>query len=284
MKTILKQIAIHHHLKLIQTFALVLLENALILIYPLMASFAINAMVAKQTGLALSYAAFVLFVWLIGSARRAVDTRTFARIYAQTVVPIIVNQRKQGQAVSAITARVALSREFVNFFEEHLPTFVTAVISLFGAALMLCVLEPLVGVTGLLILLIFMGFLPKFAQINDRLYFKLNNRLEQDVHMISGGKEAQLTKHYRFIAKLRILISNREALGYLCIGTTMSLLFTIAIIKLSLAPNLSAGHIYALFSYLWTFAISLDDAPRLIEQYSELKDIGKRVQLEQEVV
>ena len=31
-----------------------------------------------------------------------------------------------------------------------------------------------------------------------------------------------------------------------------------------------------------TFAISLDDAPRLIEEFSKLKEIGKRVNIELE--
>ena len=44
----------------------------------------------------------------------------------------------------------------------------------------------------------------------------------------------------------------------------------------------NAGHIYSVLTYLWTFAISLDDAPRLIEEFSKLKDIGKRVNVELE--
>ncbi|WP_249932526.1 hypothetical protein [Campylobacter mucosalis] len=41
-----------------------------------------------------------------------------------------------------------------------------------------------------------------------------------------------------------------------------------------------AGHIYSVLTYLWTLAISLDDAPSLIEEYSKLKDIGKRINSE----
>lgn len=37
-----------------------------------------------------------------------------------------------------------------------------------------------------------------------------------------------------------------------------------------------------MLTYLWTFATSLDDAPRLIEEFSKLKDIGKRVDAELE--
>jgi len=43
----------------------------------------------------------------------------------------------------------------------------------------------------------------------------------------------------------------------------------------------SAGHIYSVTTYLWTFVISLDDMPSLIEQYSKLKDIGKRIENEE---
>lgn len=39
----------------------------------------------------------------------------------------------------------------------------------------------------------------------------------------------------------------------------------------------SAGHVYSVSTYLWMFAMSLDDVPRLVEQYSNLKDIGHRI-------
>ena len=46
----------------------------------------------------------------------------------------------------------------------------------------------------------------------------------------------------------------------------------------------SAGHIYSVSTYLWMFAMSLDDVPRLVEQYSNLKDIGQRVELSEETI
>ncbi|EGP01964.1 hypothetical protein GEW_02575, partial [Pasteurella multocida subsp. gallicida str. Anand1_poultry] len=97
---------------------------------------------------ALTYSAVVLVMWLIGSARRAVDTRTFTRIYAAIVVPLIVQQRQQGEFTSTVSARVALSREFVDFFEQHLPVLITSVISIAGAVLMLLVIEFWSGLTA----------------------------------------------------------------------------------------------------------------------------------------
>ena len=40
------------------------------------------------------------------------------------------------------------------------------------------------------------------------------------------------------------------------------------------------GIFYAVVSYLWSFAISIDDAPRLLEEISKIRDIGKRIQVE----
>ncbi|EPH7365198.1 ABC transporter six-transmembrane domain-containing protein, partial [Neisseria gonorrhoeae] len=79
-------------------------------------------------------------------------------------------------------------------------------------------------------------------------------------------------------SRLRVLISNREAFGYLCVGAAMGILFGFAFVMMTLKGYGSAGHIYSVGTYLWMFAMSLDDVPRLVEQYSNLKDIGQRIE------
>ena len=231
----LKHIGHTHRRKLIATFTLVGLENLLMLAYPIFGGWAINAVIAGNVGRALLYALVVLIMWLIGAARRSLDTRTFTRIYTQIAVPVVLEQRSRDVPHSAVTARVALSREFVSFFEEH--------------------------------------------AASERLYYRLNNRLEQDNHYIKDGSDRQLWQHYSLVARLRVLISNREAVGYLSVGMAMSLLFGFAFTLITLKGYGSAGHIYAVSTYLWMFAMSLDDVPRLVEQYSNLQDISRRVQV-----
>jgi len=66
-------------------------------------------------------------------------------------------------------------------------------------------------------------------------------------------------------------------MGYLSIGAVTALLFAMTIFTMALRGGTDAGHIYSVMTYLWMFAMSLDDAPQLLEKYSQLKDIGKRV-------
>lgn len=106
----LKSIAFQHKKRLLATFGLVATENILLLIYPLVGSFAVNAILNKELFSALLYALTVLIIWLVGSARRAVDTRAFTRIYTELAVPVILKQRMKGIDTSTTTARVALSR------------------------------------------------------------------------------------------------------------------------------------------------------------------------------
>ncbi|MGY4674810.1 ABC transporter six-transmembrane domain-containing protein [Ursidibacter arcticus] len=271
----LKKIAIDNKGKLSATFGLVALENALFLLYPLVGSFAVNAVMAGNTMQALLYAVMVFGIWAVGSARRAVDTRAFVRIYADLAVKAIVNEKQKGTTSTAM-AHAVLARQFVAFFEEHLPILITALFNVVGSVLMLLIIEFYAGVVALLILLVFAFALPSYSKKNDRLYFKLNNRLENEVNTIEKNHNPWLIKHYDLLAKIRIAISNREAFSYLMIGVSLAILFGTTLTILS-HKTVQAGHIYAVITYLWGFAMSLDDMPRLVEKFSELKDIGKRV-------
>lgn len=275
----LKSIAAEHNKKLILTFTFVLAENGLFLAYPIFAGFAINAIIQGNTLNALIYALFVLIAWLVGAIRRRVDTQVFANIYAKLAVNVIMNEKQNAKDDSAIIARVALSREFVNFFETHFPMFFTSVVSIIGSAFMLIFVEPKVAVACFVVMTFFLIFLPRYIKKNDDLYLRLNDRLEKEAKVIGAFNKSTLNRHYDVVSKFRIAISNREAMSYFIIGISASLLFLVAIIVLS-SQQTNAGHIYSVMTYIWNFVISLDDSPKLIEEFSNLKDIGKRIDAE----
>ena len=238
----LKLLGQRHSRKLILTFLLVAAENITMLLYPLLAGFAINAIVTGQALHAVLYAVMVFVMWAIGAARRSIDTRTFARIYAELAVPVIIAQREEQHSASTIAARVALSREFVDFFEKHLPVLVTSVASIIGAAAMLLLLQFWTGVACLFILAFFALFLPGFSSRNEALFVRLNDRLEKEVAFVNSASRRSLSRHYDVLARLRIKLSDREAFGYLAIGTVTAILFASTILTMSFEGGLDAGH------------------------------------------
>ncbi|MDA3078569.1 ABC transporter six-transmembrane domain-containing protein [Campylobacter sp. JMF_06 NA1] len=212
----------------------------------------------------------------LGAIRRKIDTYAFSKIYANLAVNIISNERSTNASVSQTSARVALSREFINFFEHSFPMLFTSVVSILGSVFMLYFYEPIVASFCLIIIAVLAPFLPRYIRKNDRFYLKLNNRNENEVNLIEKGSPIAVSRHYDLLSRIRIAISNREAIGYLIVGSICALVFSLAAYLLALKQT-DAGYIFTVMNYIWTFAISLDDAPRLIEEFSQLKDIGKRV-------
>ena len=70
----LKMLGRRHRKKLLLTFFLVVAENVMYLLYPLLAGFAINAMLSGRALHAMLYAGMVFIMWAIGAARRSVGT------------------------------------------------------------------------------------------------------------------------------------------------------------------------------------------------------------------
>ncbi|WP_370663196.1 ABC transporter six-transmembrane domain-containing protein [Massilia mucilaginosa] len=209
--------------------------------------------------------------------RRALDTRIFTRIYADLAVPVILNQRLHKQSTSTAAARVVLAREFVDFFEKHVPAIATALVSIVGASVMLVLIERWIGLACLTALLLCAGLMPRFARRNQMLHQRLNDQLEKEIGLVQDVGAHTLTRHYRFLSRLRIGLSDREAIAFLCIGMLAATLFALAIIRLAMRDAASAGHIYAVMTYLWTFVCSLDEAPAMLDQLARLTDIGQRV-------
>jgi len=237
----------------------------------------IDAILRRDLGRAVLYAVFVLLFWVFSALRRAVDTRVFTRIYADLAVPVILEQRAKGQTTSTAAARVVLAREFVDFFEKHIPVIATAFASVVGAAVMLLAIERVIGLACFAALVVSLTMLPRFARRNQALHERINNRLEREVGLVERAGTTTLGRHYRLLSRIRIALSDREAGAFLLVGCVAALLFALTITQLSGSVDVSAGHIYAVMTYLWTFVGSLDDAPGLVDQVARLRDIGKRV-------
>ncbi|MCA1936520.1 MAG: ABC transporter six-transmembrane domain-containing protein [Asticcacaulis sp.] len=259
------------------TFGLLALENALFLAYPLFGGFAINAILKGDVLAASGYALMVLGFWSVGALRRAVDTRVFSRVYAHLAADVAQEQHARGHKPSRVVARVDLAREFVDFFEAHLPMLATSVISIFGAVGMLMVLDMWLGLACSVALLFVLIAFPAFSRRNEKLHNRFNNQLERGVDILSTGRRPRILRHFNLLSDLRVRLSDLEAWAYLALGVIAALLFLTAIIGLSRSGQTDAGRIYAVMTYLWTFVMSLDEAPRLADHIAKLRNIAQRL-------
>ncbi len=221
----------------------------------LFAGFAVDSIIRGDARSTLFYAVIVLAFWAVGVARRAVDTRTFTRIYADLAVPVILTKYVDGCGTRGASPGVCrfLRKKRADYghrFDIRSRRRGHAAGN-----------RAMIGVASLGALLLCMALLPRFARRNQSLHQRLNDRLEKEIGLVAKVGTVTLKRHYRVLSRLRIHLSNLEAGAFLFVGSVAAVLFVIAISRLALAPAVKAGHVYAVTTYLRTFVNSLDEAP-----------------------
>ena len=248
------------------------------LLYPLATGFAINGVLAGQ---------YEAVLWLVGChaaqliptvASKRYDTRVFTRIYGALASSVVARSRTAGLDPARVAARVALSREYTVFLEEDVPRVLYAFIALTVSLSALLFLEPLLAVVCIALggpLFLVSSWLGRRSAVLNK---GLNNRLEHEVRLLSNGNENRVRRHFEVLAGWRIKLSDAEATAFGMMEMLVIVLFVVALWQVGTAQERpQAGDVFAMFSYLWRFVESLDQAPILIQKSAKLRDLDRRL-------
>jgi ABC-type multidrug transport system fused ATPase/permease subunit len=248
------------------------------LLYPLATALAINGVLNG------TYSAVL---WLIGChavqlvltvTSKRYDTRVFTKIYGGLASQIVDRSRSEGIDPARVAARVALSREYIDFLEEDIPRVLYAAIALTISLGALAFLQLPLAIACLVMavpLFLISRWLGKKSSV---LNAGLNSRLEKEVGLLSSGNARQVRRHFQAISGWRIKLSDAEATAFGLMEILVIVLFAAALWQVGTADlRPPAGDVFAIFSYLWRFVESLDQAPVLIQKSAKLKDLDERL-------
>ncbi len=279
-KTMLGALVSTYKWRMLFTYGLFNVENLLRLSQPYMLGLAINGLLAS------SYLCLGLFAvqhfthMLIGCLRRMYDTRAFTGIYTDLAARLVTEQRAQQVETSRVAARSALSREYVSFFEHDVPLMFHGLYSVLGALVVFAWYDGLIALTciGLVIPASLLNWL--YGRKTLRLHKRLNDQFESEVDVIKQGERQAVRKHYGLLRRWQIKLSDWEAMNFGAMEFLIVGLMATSLIRLCGAPETSAGDIFAVFRYVMMFVLGLDCAPVLVQQISRLRDIGRRMRVD----
>jgi ABC-type bacteriocin/lantibiotic exporter with double-glycine peptidase domain len=246
------------------------------LLYPFATGLAINGVLTGN---------YYAILWLVGChslmliltvTSKMLDTRIFTRIYAEFATHLSLDAHKDGIDPSIIAARSSLSRSYMDFFDLQMPKLIYALTALCISLGMLFWFDPVIGgmCLALLVPLAWIGLW--LSRRSEKLNQGLNNRLEQEVSLLQLGKPISVSRHFAALSGWRIRLSDAEARAFGTMEIIVIILFVISLWKMGQEPALLAGTIYAIFSYIWRFVSSLDQAPEIIQQLAKMRDLDRR--------
>jgi ABC transporter transmembrane region len=263
----------HNAGKLAVTYGLFSIETLCLLSYGALIGWAIDDLLAgRQIGL-LAFMATTLLHVVIGYVRRRWDTRVFARLQAAIVLGAAA--RKDTEA-GTLVARSAMVREVLQFAEMQVPQALHAAILGIGSLVILAVLAPLLGVLAAITLVLAFLISVRVTRFATPMMARLNNSLDREAQRLSGPATLP-QRHYAHVARLRILMSDCEAAGFVSIDLMMIGVAMLALWMLTTAGGATPGSIFASFTYvisLWTFTSSM---PMIAQELVKAWDVRSRI-------
>lgn len=265
--------------KLLLTYLLFNVENLLRLSQPFVLGLAINDLLHESSfGLLLFVGQHVTHL-LISSLRQMYDTRVYTGIYTDLATKLVVEQRSREVGLSRVAARSSLSREFVEFFENHVPLLIKSSYSIVGALIMLAfydrVLVPVC--LGLLFPAIVLNRI--YSRRTFELNRQLHDQLEHEVDVIDHSQEPSVRRHYDAVASWRIKLSDCEALNFGTMEVFVLGVMVLALLRTCSSLTATPGDIFAVFRYVLMLLMGIDGIPKLVQQFSRLRDLTQRLSL-----
>jgi ABC-type multidrug transport system fused ATPase/permease subunit len=216
-----------------------------------------------------------------GVVRRSVDPRIYLNMFSNIAVQVTETSRAKGLESAKIAARVELSQEYVTFLQYRIPEIVEQFFDLGGSIIALSFYDMWLAVTCscIAIPLVFMNRL--YVRKVDRLQKEYHDMREDIFQTFETRSTPEIRRYYESMARPQRRIANWGALNF---GVLRFFLLGIFLVVLYISidiDNFSTGMMYSVVAYLWTFVTSTEYLPDLMESYSSIKEIQKRVRTEQ---
>lgn len=257
------------------TWALVVVENVLITLIPLLIGFTIDGLLAGRVSELFMLAGVLAALIVIAVIRRIFDTRAYGSI--RVALGTTLHRRFPDMEVSAKTARIDMCRELVDFMEEEVPVLLTAVIQIVITLGVLFFFDFRLAASALIATVamgvLYMFFHRRFYRLNGA----LNQQKEAQVRILGDRRGRGVIAHLRAMRRHEVRLSDTEAIVY---GLIFLLQIGFIIYNLWLGaslPAITAGTIFAIVTYSWEYVEAAVMLPAGLQSWSRLAEITGRI-------
>ena len=260
--------------RFVLTLTLVALEAVGWTLFPLAIGRAIDSVLQDSHRGLYELAVLGVGAMAIGVARRLVDSRAYARIYARLGEDLVL--REPGRSTSALTAQLGMLREMVEFFENSLPILLYSIVGLGGTVLILSALNPPVALGCLAVAGVTAMLYALTGRLTTRFNRGLNDEHERQVDAVGTGDPARVGGHIRDMMRWNIKLSDLEAANF---GIVWLFMIGLLIYSVDAAAEATTeyGSVFAVVMYVFQFGDSVILLPLYYQQWLRLREISGRI-------
>ncbi|HVN48834.1 MAG TPA: ABC transporter six-transmembrane domain-containing protein [Bacteroidota bacterium] len=267
---------------------LVVLEHVAWIIEPAVFGKAIDALIDQARGDASNFSDIFLplglwiGVFLINSGtgviRRVVDEKIFLALFSQLAFEISSAAKEKNLRSSKTAALAQLSEQYVTFFQYRVPEIIEQAIEISGAVIALAAFDWRISITCLTIILPLILMNRFYNRHVSTLQTTLHDTLESTYDVFSTQDPESIRTYYNSTSVIKQKIANWGAFNFGIMRMTLLAIFLVVLFIAIDLDDFTTGNIYSIVAYIWTFITSSEYLPELMESWTSLRDISKRLQ------
>jgi len=267
---------------------LVIIENLAWIVEPALFGRVIDAVIDKAVIDPQTSLVFPLLLWIaafavnsgVGSLRRSVDPKIFLNIFTKLATEVSRKSIVKRLSVSKTTARAELSYQYISFFQYRLPEIIEYSIAISGAVIAMYLVDWRISLTCLCIV-IPLYFISKLYNKKVIALQKEYHDGFEDIYEVFAKKDPDyVTEYYTKLAEPQKKIANWGAINFAFVRGALLVIFLVVLYIAIDLDDFSAGELYSIVAYLWTFVTATEYLPELMESWTSLKDIQSRLKSE----
>ena len=182
-----------------------------------------------------------------------------------------------GALVSLLDRSQSQHRGFVEFFEQCVPMLIRALYSIVGALVFLGMYDWTLIPFCLALVVPAVLLNTAYGRKSYELSVSLHDQFEQEVEVIRESEPEKVRDHYNELARWRIKLSDAEAINFSLMELFVLGVMVATLVHFCKNSSPQPGDIFAVFRYVLMFIMGMDSAPKLVQQFSRLRDIGFRL-------
>jgi ABC-type multidrug transport system fused ATPase/permease subunit len=265
--------------------ALVAIENLAWIVEPTLFGNVIDAMIDAAAGEPKASAILPLLLWIgafatnsgVGAIRRSVDQMIYLRMFTEIATNVSRSAVKHRMSVSRTAARAQLSREYITFFQYRVPEIGEQSISIGGALIGLAIFDLRIAGACSVVIVPLVLINAWYTRRVAVLQASLHDSYEETFEVFSTKNPDKVRTYFLSQNRAQQHIANYGAISFGLMRFVLLLIFLVVLYIAIDLDNFSTGNIYSIVAYLWTFITSSEYIPELLESWTSLKDISRRL-------
>jgi ABC-type multidrug transport system fused ATPase/permease subunit len=231
-----------------------------------------------------------LFIWIgvfiinsgTGVIRRIVDERIYLRIYSELATSVASGGHKKQFSVSRTVALTQLSEQYISFLQYRMPEIIDQIVSITGAVIALAAFDWRISVACQTIIVPLIQVTGVYTRKVSALQRQYHDNFETTFDVFANQSVDEVKTYYAKVTALKQSIANWGALNFGVMRVALLIIF-VAVLFISIdLDNFSTGAIYSIVAYIWTFITTSEYIPELLESWTSLNDISRRLKESEE--